>query len=125
MKNKLFTLLIFITSFASYSQSFEDKTENDQKMAELFNLFYKHQNLNETVILNHGVDLGFIQQGYVKNFKVITKNETINHSSYLLFHTLDIEGNIGRIRYAIVSNNKKEEFKYLLYDMNTYKSIKK
>jgi len=124
MKNYLFTLLIFIMSLSAFAQSQNNISHND-RLLDLFNYFYESSNLHESIILDHGVDLNFLKNQSNSKFKVIAKNEADNYNSYLLFHTLDIQENVGRVRYAVVNRGKKEMFQTIFFDMNNFKVIKK
>lgn len=124
MKHILFIVICLTTISISFGQSFDLKTDSTKKMVELFNHFYDQEKLDVNVILDHGVDLKFISQIRDRNFKIITKSEASSYNAYLLFHTLDIQENVGRIRYKIVNSKVPQDFKYLRFDINTYQLIK-
>ncbi len=124
MKHILFIVICLTTISISFGQSFDLKTDSTKKMVELFNHFYDQEKLDVNVILDHGVDLKFISQIRDRNFKIITKSEASSYNAYLLFHTLDIQENVGRIRYKIVNSKVPQDFKYLRFDINNYQLIK-
>ncbi len=124
MKQILFIAMLIASVSNVFGQEIEPSSNTTKKMVELFNHFYDHEKLEVNVILDHGVDLKFISQIRDRNFEIITKSETSNYNTYLLFHTLDIQENVGRVRYKIVNSKVPQEFKYLRFDINTYQLIK-
>lgn len=109
-----------------FSLSVFSQVTETSELQGLFKAFVKSESPDTNLILDHGSNLNSLDE--LDGFKLIGKEGALNlNREFILFHTFDIQNNIGRVVYTITDDpNKQSNWVSLYFDVaNNFTRLKK
>lgn len=114
MKTPFTKILIVITFLVGTTMFGQEHSQKDLQL--LFQAFTETVRPTTNKIYNHGVDIAFLKND--SKFVLLNKNDIGSNDSFIMFHTFDVQNNIGRIRYTVTNDPGKEnQWSSLFFDL--------